>query len=224
MKRTLAWLGAIALGLFVTYQVCDAAVQASVERYTNGTTEIYNLDGSGNQRLAGWQAVSGSQTVTGAMGVTGALSVTGATSLTGTATHTGKTVYAPTIFGGGSVGSFGILGSSVIPYTATNMVILATASTVMVSLPTISTNVIAGLSGVGGTGGVIDDGSYLVLTTTSTTGVVYRVKDNSTLSGTLLDLSGAVPTTEMISSTRPATFQFNAGTGHWVQTSPFNGF
>lgn len=217
MKRFFKWIGSVSLLALIAVPSFSAVtpVNTDVVDYCTGPNNsncVFRIDKSGNVTTAGTLAVTGASTFTGA------------TTTAGTEFVTGKTAYTPTVFGGGQIATFGIIGSSVIPYTATNMVILGSASLTITSLPTISTNVIAGLTGVGGTGGVIDDGSYIVLTTTSTTGIVYRIKDNSTLSGSLLDLSGVAPTTEIISSTRPVTLMFNAGTGHWVQTSPFNGF
>lgn len=193
-----------------------ACAGSDVECYTVGGTQVYKLDSSGNVTNAG------STTVGGALSVTGASTVTGTQTFSGKTVHSGKIVNTPTQFGGGLTTTFGVITSSVIPYTAGHMMILSSGPMVMTALPAVSTNVTVGLSTVGGTGGAIDDGSYLILTTSNVLTNVIRLKDNATLSGSLLDLSFPA-TTEILTSTRPIVLQFNAGLGHWVQVSPFNG-
>lgn len=140
----------------------------------------------------------------------------------------GKMNAVPIIFGSGGPGAGNVIASSVVPVSSSYMNILASASMTMGALPAISTNVTAGLSGIGGTGGAIQDGSYVTLFTTAASTVKITIRDNSSLTGTLLVLpTNAVPgiaaSTEVITSTRPATFQYFDGINRWIQTSPNNG-
>lgn len=180
---------------------------------TQRDTTVYQLDQSGNQTVGGAQTVAGSMTVTGA------------TVMTGKLTANGQVAYGPTIFGTGVIGTSVVL-STVIPVTSSYMIIQASASAIMTALPAISTNVTAGLSGVGGTGGVLPDGTFVTLASTSPTSVVLRFQANGGLTGTLLDFTGAPngKTTQILTSTAPITFMFNQGTGHWSQVSPYTGF
>lgn len=85
----------------------------------------------------------------------------------------------------------------------------------MTSKPTVSTATVMGGSTF------INDGAFLVLTTTNTTSKIM-IQDNGTLSGSLLNL-GLNVTTEVVSSSRPVALIYNKTANTWVQISPPNG-
>lgn len=88
------------------------------------------------------------------------------------------------------------------------------ADMIMTGRPTIST-----ATTVGGTTSIAD-GSYMIIGSTMVALRKFVLQDNSTLSGTLLMLPGA---TEVITSSRTATFIYSAPQTRWIQVSPNNG-
>lgn len=103
----------------------------------------------------------------------------------------------------------------------------STASGVLVmnGLPTLAT---ATVTYGGGTS--IQDGTICTIGSTMSvaTSTLYKIQDDATLAGTKLKLPptavpGIASTTEVISSSRPVQFMYNASLGLWLQISPNNG-
>lgn len=149
---------------------------------------------------------TGAQTL-GAVGTANATG-TGNATLPTASTIVGGLILQPSQIGNAPSITAGIYGSTTIPYLGTYEVLLATASVIMTSVPTISTRTVPG------TGALIPNGTYLVLTSTASTTITLQSQGTLTNSGLRL---GAA--TRVITVGNTLTLIFNSTIGQWVEAA-----
>jgi sulfur relay (sulfurtransferase) DsrF/TusC family protein len=117
-------------------------------------------------------------------------------------------VFQPTLVGSASGGTTGVYTSTVIPNTSSYAVLISSGGNlIMAATPAISTTTAAGLP--------IANGTYIVLT--STTSTTITLQDNSNLSGSLLKLYNA--SNVVVSYQSSVSFIFNTIDGFWHQVA-----
>ena len=154
----------------------------------------------------------------------GSTTVAGSTTLTGTLTQTGgtaalnslaKLVTPPTNY-------TTFFATNTVPVTGTYITILSSGSNLtLTGTPTIATTTILTPSqsvGAPGNDTNIADGTWLVLSSSSSQKILIQDAGTLSNSGLNLGLAGA----EVVTSSRPITFIFNGSLGVWTQTSKHN--
>lgn len=147
------------------------------------------------------------------LGAAGAVTVSGAVSSGSTAASqtsiAGAGVLTQVAVGTGTQAGAGLINGSTIPYNSSFEMLLGTGIATNVTMqnqPTITTTTPAGIP--------LPSGSFLILTSTSSSGVTLI--DNGTLTGTLLRLGAA---TRAISSQKTIMLIFSQTDGFWREVS-----
>ncbi len=183
-----------------------AGCEVAVDVNGNFLPTVTNAQTLGTSSLAWSNIYSVSRTNSGSE-ATGTIGATNSTGQGGTAA-TSDTITGLLIFG--KVAITGIVASTTIPVNSSFETLMSTANTTVniTATPSIATTTVVG----GSTG--LTSGTFLILSSTGTSGVIFT--DEGTLTGTRLQLGAA---TRTVTQYKVLTLIFDAVNSMWIEKS-----